>query len=188
MNARSARKIVQRVEKGSVNHKSYPLHTVERAFLALGKTLTEDMRTPWTTEAARKAEIAENRPAREAAAAARRADKAARLEAKAKAKEANRERIRGLEADRKNRELAAAAGREAFKEAIENEVDELPESVEVVHEVADETVGEPDNTYAEMSVKELKAECKSRGLKGYSSLKRPELTAMLVVDDQNDGL
>lgn len=199
MNDRQARKIVNRVQRGSVKHTSYPLPIVKRAFGIRGVELTEAHMSPWTEAEARRAEASSQAPVREAEAAQRRAAKAARIEARRKAKIANDKRIAKLEAERVERQanamafsqqqmLAAEGAREAFKQAVENEVDELPEAVEVTHEVAPETVGEADDTYAEMSVKDLKAECKARGLSGYSGLKRPELTAMLVVNDQKGGL
>ncbi len=202
MRPRTAKKIVNRVQAGTATHASYNRQTVRQAFQQLQVELPDDLLKPWTDHEEEVARQKEQALANAPSAAARREQKAARVQARIGKAEARRERARALQAAKKATEdykadpeeplwtgqqpgatvenIAVAAGREAFNQAIENEIDELPEAVEMIPDT-----GEPDNKYAEMSVKALKAECKNRGLKGYSGLKRPELTAMLTVQDND---
>jgi hypothetical protein len=202
MRPRQARKIVNRVQSGQVRHSSYSPQLVTEAFAMMGETLTEEHLKPWHDHIAEAKRIEAEKLANAPTEEARRKAKAARIAARAQAAEDRRALIRQKEAEKAGKaihNLAAAAGREAFKQGVENEIDELPESVHLETGLPDLDaamaeglpadkifgLGKPITTYPEMSVKDLKAECKARGLKGYSALKREALTAMLTVSDND---
>jgi len=196
MRPRLARKIVARVQAGQVRFSSYSRTEVEAAFKMEGVALTEEHLKPWTdraTEVQRKIKLAaEYAPLAEA----KRRAKDARIVARAKAADEEREKIRLLEAEKAQHQVAVLAGREAFKQAMEQGVDELPESVRLETGVPklDEALkgGLPLGSitsgldmattpdYDAMKVGELKALAKERGLHGYSSMKKPDLIALLT--------
>lgn len=189
MRTRSANKIVNRVLSGTVTAQSYPRGIVATAFAQLGVDLTANHLKPWTDADAKKERLKAEAVLQAPKTAARKVAKEERLRLRAKAADTKRTRIRTLEFERKIKEAdetAAAAARDAFDEAIENIKTGTPESMaDGVPDLGGEFhgAGPPDTTYPKMSVKDLKAECKARGLTNYSSLKRPGLTAMLVAND-----
>jgi len=205
MRPKIASKIVNRVTSGQVTHSSYPMRKVQEAFRMKGVELTEEHLKPWADHKVEKARLDAEREANAPTLAARRKANEERLALRAKAADNQRALIRTKEAERLAKEAqhaaAAEAGREAFKNAMEKEenaeevsslldmdtpaIDEslangVPETEVEVKEPA--ARGKVASTYAydALSVKDLKAECKARGLTNYSGLKRPELTAMLT--------
>lgn len=198
MRPRTAQKIVSRVRAGTATHASYNRQTVRQAFKQLKIELTDDLLKPWVDHdeevALQQAQALANQPT----AAARREAKAARIQGRIAQAEARRLRARALQAAKEATEgykadpndplwvgqqpgatvedLAAAAGREAFKQAIENEIDELPEAITPDTPAVD-TEGTPD--YASMTRDALRVLAKERGHTGYSSMKKDDLINLL---------
>jgi len=199
MRPRTAQKIVNRVQVGTATHASYNRQTVQQAFKQLKVELTDALLKPWTDHAE---EVARQKAQAEAnlpTAAARREAKAARIQARIVQAEARRERARALQAAKEATEgykadpndplwvgqqpgatvenVAVAAGREAFRQAMENEIDKLPEAITLGDPPAVDTEEAPD--YASMKVGDLKALAKDRGLTGYSGMKKDDLINLL---------
>jgi len=194
MRPRTARRIVQYVSSGTATHNSYDLPLVREAFRTTGTELTDELLQPWTEHAAKQ------KARRDAAKAAlpemleRRRERATRNHQKAVELAKNKREMaakRATEqmAERFSKErgvvwkgqqppttLAAAAGREAFKKAVENEVDELPESIAV------EKLSATTEDLAEKTVPELRQMVKERGFVGYSSMKKNDLISIILDD------
>jgi|APSaa5957512622_1039677.scaffolds.fasta_scaffold01315_18 hypothetical protein len=198
MRPRTARRIVSHVTSGNVTHKSYDLPLVHEAFRSTGTELTDELLQPWTDHADKQKARREAANAKTPEAQERRrqramheAKKAADL-ARNKREMAQRRQLEKMEElAQANRplsgepgklwegqqpadNLAVAAGREAFKEAVGAKIEDMPETVTL------ETVEQPaDDGYEAMKVGELKDTAGGRGLKGYSKLKKADLIALL---------
>jgi len=197
MRTRIAQKIVNRVEEGSATPSSYSVRRVRRAFEQFRIELTEDHLKPWTDHAAEKRAEAVWAKANRPVAKAKRAAKQERIKALAGAKQRRREEAKAKDTARRVDELAAvmesveggdppenlavAAGREAFKEAIESGVDEVPESVtlEPAEEPEPKKLKADEDPLDSMTAGDLKKLAKERGLTGYSKMKKAELIDLL---------
>jgi hypothetical protein len=185
MRPRIASKIVKRVLAGEATHSSYPLSQVKRAFAMRKVELTEEHMRPWTEHQAEQARLAKEREEMAPTWEARRKARDERTQARIKAKEEHRKLIAQKEAERlaaaeAQQVVAVEAAKAAFKEAVANEVDELPESVEMTTEDMAASVDKnPEPDYASMTVGDLKALAKERGLLGYSGMKKADLIDLL---------
>lgn len=171
MQPRLAKKIVQRVRAGDVQHTSYRQDQVKAAFKVMGVALTEDLLKPWLEK------VAQEDPAllaiRVAANQQRRAEVLKRVE----------------EVRRARQELITKATdfRLAFQKASEEHQDDPGTALDVatvsaVLETEAEMAAEVETGAAlhEMTVPELRALAKIRGLKGYSSMPKPDLITLLT--------
>ena len=195
MQPRLAKKIVQRVQSGDVNRTSYRRDQVEAAFRVMGAALSDDLLKPWTetTPVEDPAEVA----ARVAANRQRREENLKRIEA---ARQARVVRVATAKIAAKSKrdflqsliqaepepepeevfetepvsaqEVAVAAAREVFQQTMAKGT--VPESVTI------EPVPEAAPDYNTLTVTELRALVKKTGLKGYSSMTKSELIAVLT--------
>ena len=204
MQPRLAKKIVQRVQSGDVNRTSYRQDQVEAAFRVMGQTLTPEHLKPWTE--ARVTEDPADVAARAAANQQRRAENLKRLEERRQARvvrvtaakiaaQSKRDFLQSLIQTKPEpkpepeeapeevfetepvsaQEVAVAAAREVFQQTMAK--GSVPESVTI------EPVTVTDHTpdYNSLTVAELRALVKKTGLKGYSSMTKPELLAVLTI-------
>jgi len=188
MRPRTAHRIVSRVQTGKVKHSSYTREDVARAFDTLKVDLPDALLKPWDDHEAEQARGQAQRGADAPLIAERKAAKAADLAEKQAVKDAKAARKKALEDQQRadflerfgpQAQVAAAAGREAFKQAVEGEIDDLPESIELEEVVTPAPAPDIDG----MNRDDLRAECKRRGLTGYSSLNKSALIDMLKAHD-----
>lgn len=197
MQPRLAKKIVQRVQSGDVNRTSYRQDQVEAAFRVMDTPLSADLLKPWTEP--RVIEDPAVVAARVAANQQRRAENLKRIEAARQARvvriaaarikaQSERDFLQSLiqtepeevpeevfETDPVSaQEVAVAAAREVFQQTMQK--GEVPTAVSIEPVVGDQS--EPD--YNTWTVTELRAAVKSRGVKGYSSMTKSELIAILT--------
>lgn len=197
MQPRLAKKIVQRVQSGTATRTSYRKDQVEAAFRVLGVPLTDDLLHPWNQVQVKM--TSEEMQARQEANRLAREQRLAALEHRRQARENTR-----LEAQRKAQALAAA--RQAFKQAMEEDyhgqtdlnvtiAEHIQEGDEDVQDVRgqlqhagildDASFSPPEDDALEVSlddltVSDLRAKAKEKGLKGYSNLKKDELITLLT--------
>ena len=188
MRPRTAHRIVSRVQTGKVKATSYTREDVTRAFETLKVDLPDGLLKPWDDADAERERLKAQREPDAPLVAERKAAKVAKFAEKQAAKDAKAARKQALEAQQRadflerfgpQAQVAAAAGREAFQQAVEGEIDELPESIELEEVVTPA----PAPDISGMNRDELRAECKRRGMKGYSSLNKAGLVAKLKADD-----
>jgi hypothetical protein len=218
MRPRTAHRIVSRVQTGKVKATSYTREDVIRAFETLKVDMPDALLKPWDDADAERERVKAQREADAPLIAERKAAKETKAAEKRAVKDAKAARKKGLEAQQRadflerfgpQAQVAAAAGREAFQQAVEGEIDELPESIEleeVVTPAAKEAATEAGKLIRDelrrdgreaagvivtelgpaidgMNRDELRAECKRRKLTRYSSLNKDGLIAMLKADD-----
>lgn len=192
MQRRLAKKIVRRVESGNYTAKSYHHTEIAEAFTTLGKIVPVHGYKPH--EEADQARALRQKEAYRQTAGSAKARKEAAREANAqrrKAREAQRQRAIKAKAEREQaaveearrqaeahiaegrlHDLAVAHARDAFNESMKADIDEMP--------VPDSGVIEdvpPD--IKSVTKADLVEEAKSRGITGYSGLKKADLYALV---------
>ena len=199
MRQRVAQRITQRVQAGTVTAASYSRQKVEMAFQKVKVDLTPDLLRSWDDAKADEAQIRAELVAALPSIAERKAQREERIQARLVAKDVERQRVRQLQADARQLQaeemqvaVAALAEKEAFKQAVENEIEELPEKV-TIDRGTPEPVKESERDIAiaarkeqrrltNMRVDELKAIAKGRGLAGYSKMRKEELLILLTTN------
>ena len=205
MHPRLAKKIVTRVSQESVSRTSYRRDQVEAAFTVMGQVLPPSLLAPWNDakvpvnpQVLADKQLA-NQAKRAAALEALEADRKRRADRKEAAIEQNRRRELALEDARETfRQTMAGKGDAPTDAVIGSHVqgksipDDAPNEMTVLEAEAkpirgrtdkvailDEVAHFGDPDYEGMTVSDLKAFAKDKGLSGYSTMKKAEIIALL---------
>lgn len=173
MQSRSAKRIVSLCLKGTVNPQSYTRPQVTKAFRIMKIPMPDGIFQKWDDLTEQRRINHENQMTAARVNAQKKAERQARKEAQRRARE---EALARVAADSKpQHDIAVEAARAVFQETIEK--DRVPNNIALTDAPAVEA---PEPTYEGLTLKELKVLAKENGIKGYSTLKKPELIKMLL--------